>query len=609
MLGRLWDRVAFRLERWIQLGTPYQLLLIAALIGLVAVAGGLLVYGLQEGFSNPGEAIWWAFLRLTDPGYLGDDEGTLRRTVSTVVTVLGYVLFMGSLIAILTQGLQRTMRRLESGLTPIAMDDHVLILGWTNRTAAIVNELVRSEGRVRRFLRRHGTRLLRIVILAEEVDAALVQELRDELGDRWNERQVIIRTGSPLRMEDLRRVDLRNAAAVILPSGDFTVTRAEAMDTRIVKALMSISVQLDGVPPPRPSVVAEVFDAQKLPIAWQAYDGELDLIASDRLISRLLTQNVRHRGLSYVYNELLSYSVGSAVYVRSCPAFAGATVRDLQARFPKAILLGVARPEGVDFRAYLSEDVVLAPDDRLVMIAQSYKDGEPSSSTVPLATTVQRRPLPALRRPVRRLLVLGWSHKLGALLGAFGGYPGERFEVTVVSLVPVAEREAYLARGEGVPERVSVRHVAADFTAAPAMRGLAPEGYDNVILMSSDWLGTEEESDARTVMGYVLLQSLLPAEGPRPEVLVELMDPENASLFRQRAGEVIISPLVLSHMLAHMALRRELTCRSGRYRPRWRPGGRSRWACGWRPRRWPPRAVSTSTRRPAPAGPSAAPTR
>lgn len=36
------------------------------------------------------------------------------------------------------------------------------------------------------------------------------------------------------------------------------------------------------------------------------------------------------------------------------------------------------------------------------------------------------------------------------------------------------------------------------------------------------------------------------------------MDPANLSLFRHRRGEVLISPLILSHMLAQVVLRPEL---------------------------------------------------
>jgi hypothetical protein len=48
------------------------------------------------------------------------------------------------------------------------------------------------------------------------------------------------------------------------------------------------------------------------------------------------------------------------------------------------------------------------------------------------------------------------------------------------------------------------------------------------------------------------------AENARPNVLVELLDPGNVALFRRRRGEVIVSPVILSHMLAQVALRREL---------------------------------------------------
>jgi len=41
-------------------------------------------------------------------------------------------------------------------------------------------------------------------------------------------------------------------------------------------------------------------------------------------------------------------------------------------------------------------------------------------------------------------------------------------------------------------------------------------------------------------------------------VLVELHDPDNASLFENRRGEVIVSPIIISRMMARVALRREL---------------------------------------------------
>ena len=47
------------------------------------VAAGVLVRLLDPQFEALSSAVWWAFLRLSDPGYLGDDEGLASRAVST----------------------------------------------------------------------------------------------------------------------------------------------------------------------------------------------------------------------------------------------------------------------------------------------------------------------------------------------------------------------------------------------------------------------------------------------------------------------------------------------------------------------------------------------
>ena len=552
------DRLKFYVERWVQRGAFAQLSFIAAVIVLIAVAGGTVAWAFSDQFQHYGHAVWWAFLRLTDPGYLGDDEGALLRTVSTVVTVLGYMVFLGSLVAILTQWLKETMSRLESGLTPIATRDHVLILGWTNRTPTIIQELMLSEGRVRRFLSRHGVRKLRIVVLAENVDAALTQELRDALGSRGKDRRVILRSGTSLRVEHLRRVGYREASVIIIPGADFFLGGATATDARVIKTLISLSSIERGT---GPSVVAEIFDVQKTEVAENAYrGGEIDIIASDGFISRLIAQNVRHRGLSYVYAELLSHTHGNEVYVRSFEEWEGRRYGELQSSFREANLIGVVRPVEGRYEPYLNPaaEFKLERGDRLVFIARNYEDCLPSESIVEEANSNSAASAKTVQNvSTRRILVLGWSHKVTSLVREFAGYESERFEIDVLSRVEVERRVTPSEPGSS--DALRVRHIQGDYTVRDTLMAARPMDYDNVVLLASDWLDTEEESDARTILGYVLLRSILDAQPERPEVLVELMDPENARLFRRRTGEVIISPMILSHILAHVALRRELS--------------------------------------------------
>ena len=54
MPNRLKNLIKFRLERLLLRGAGFRLLVIAALIGLVALAGGVLVYATTAGFADAG---------------------------------------------------------------------------------------------------------------------------------------------------------------------------------------------------------------------------------------------------------------------------------------------------------------------------------------------------------------------------------------------------------------------------------------------------------------------------------------------------------------------------------------------------------------------------
>lgn len=572
---RLLHRLRYGLEQMFMRGAQYRLLVVAALIGLISVTGGALAMLASGGFESFSEALWWAFLRLTDPGYLGDDEGTWIRALSTVLTVAGYVVFLGALVAIMTQWLDSRMERLESGLTPVARNDHVLILGMTNRTAPMIRELLLSEERVRRFLRRHGADELHIVVLTEELDSALAQDLRDRVGEPWDESRVTLRSGSPLRVEHLERVDYLNAASIVVPGDELRGRSTEAVDTENVKALLSLnasagSTEADGMP----YAVAEIFDDRKRPVARRAYRGPLDVLASDATVSRLLAQNVRHPGLSLVYNEILSLGSGSEFYVRGDHGCVGERFGDLRSRFPGAILAGILRPESGDgFRSLINpdRDVGVEEGDRLVLLAPSFDatapgPDEPRSAparpdradTTGDGVSDRTGSAPEREAVHRRILVLGWSHKVPALLREFGTYENETYDVDVASVVPVGERRERISRTGPDSRSVEVTHRQLDYTLPDQLRTVEPAGYDSVMLVASDRLGSEEEVDARTMLGLLLLQEVLPEEGERPQTVAELHDPDNVPLLEPGLAEVIISPVLVSHMLAQVALRREL---------------------------------------------------
>ena len=103
-----------------------------------------------------------------------------------------------------------------------------------------------------------------------------------------------------------------------------------------------------------------------------------------------------------------------------------------------------------------------------------------------------------------------------------------------------------------------VHHIEAGFTVPGVLDRLEPQKYDNVVLVASEFSAEGDQADAFTVTTFLMLNGLLSEEGPRPNVLVELMDEENRFLFADRRDDVIVSATTASYLLSQVALRREL---------------------------------------------------
>lgn len=560
---RIVDRIKFVVERQLVKGAGFQLLVVGGFIGLISLIGGLLVVLPPAGeFKDTGSAVWWAFLRLTDPGYLGDDVGTWQRIVSTLLTISGYVVFMGTLVAILTRWLIAKMEDLERGLTPVTLKNHVVVLGWTAQTPPLVAELFGSSGRMQRFLEKHDTQKLRLVVLAEEASGEQLHELINEPGVGRRAREVILRSGSAIQPEALHRVACLDAAAVIVPSQGHDAGSLVTSDIETVKALLSIAAQARHFHTPLPFVVAEIQDMRKLPVISRAYPGAVEVVAGDATISRLMVQNVLHPGLSEVYNELLTSGAGNEIFVRGGETAEGLTLGELARQRPYAIVLGLLRPTAGGWAVNMPApaDTVIGHQDRLVILARDYDHTGPdpkAETLVAIAREVAPEPV-SHQAGLHRVLILGWNRRVPSLVAEFGSYTGRCFEVDMVSATPLADREQEMARYGADLDRISGRLLEADYMVEEDLRRLNPGSYDTVMLLSSDRIGSGEEADARAMVGYLQLEDILEGAPKRPQVIMELSDPDNRHLLYGHQSEMLISPMVLSHILAQVALRREL---------------------------------------------------
>ncbi|MGR8918146.1 MAG: CASTOR/POLLUX-related putative ion channel [Gammaproteobacteria bacterium] len=548
---RLRHLVQFNLERLILRGALARLVVIALTIALVALAGGVAAFVFTGAFDDPFASTWWAFLRITDPGYLGDDEGTALRFISVTMTVGGLVLLIGALIAIMTQWLNQTIESLQQGLTPIVLKNHVLILGWNSRTPGLVEQLISSEGRVRRFLDHIGGKRLKIVILAEDIGPVLVQELKDRLGPFWRPRQIILRSGNAMRLEHLERVDFRHAAAVVLPAAAGSAD--EASDETVIKTLSTAATSAVG---PWPLVVAEIIEPDHLRAGVKAYPGPSEIIAAGLLTSRVLAQTARFPGLGAVVEDLFDQE-GIQVFLHELVDQVGMPLANLFHVFQSAVAIGVVRGEPRRFVPILSASERVEAGDLVAVIGHDFESSRPRPAA---GDALEEDAAAAAAAPVtpKRVLVIGWNAAVPSLLAELDGYPEEFRAADVASVRPAAARAAMMERKGIAPAHLEVRQIECDATAYADLKRLEPHTYDVVMLLPSDARATADEADARSLMALLMLQELLDRAPRRPHVMVEAMVEASAVLFAALGVELLVTPKLRSHMLAQVALRRDL---------------------------------------------------
>lgn len=573
MKFRTLQRFRYLVEIFLSRGAFAQLALVAALIIVISVLFGALEFHFASDDTRTlYESIWWAFLRLTDPGYLGDDAELVSRTLSTALTILGYVLFMGSLVAILTQWLNRTMQDLEAGLTPIIRDHHILVAGSNEQAELVVQSLFESYGRARRFLARRGKgRRLHVVLLSERAGAELRLRLQHALGSSWHSQHFTMRKGVPWDNDHLMRVDFSRASVVILPAKAADLARSTDADNETIKTLLSASHFFSANREHElPGIVVEIYDARKLSSVLSAYHGPVYSVPSSRLLAQLIAQSLTDPGIIQVYAELMEHNDGNELYLREGAVFAGLTLNILTRLYEKAIPIGIVATDNsnqdCNARFLLDPTRPIESTDMVVFIAPSFDDTElyarrellelqstdsTGSSTEQQKTTAQ---VP------ETLLILGWNRKGAALVNellknsvmpASCIHVSSRLKVEELSNPPWKSSQHSL-NAEPVIHRL-------DNTIPEELSSINPGEFSHIVILSSDWLNDEGRADSRAIASLLSLENAL--EDPscdRPHVVVELLDPSNASIAQTHADDILVSTDLIGHILAQIALRPEI---------------------------------------------------
>jgi hypothetical protein len=549
----------YQVERFLIRGPFYQVLFIGFVIGLISLIGGQVLIYIEPEIGDIKTSSWWAFLRMSDPGYLGDDNGLAKRILGTALTLLGYVLFMGSLVAIMTQWLYKMMKELEAGYTPIMMKGHISILGYNNRTPIIIQQIVSSKRKFQIFLKQNRRASQKIIVLNPDVGYEQTADLSDHIGSGSQLRKVIFRTGDSMKADDLVRINVENSSVVIIPSSIYGNIGQDNSDTKAIKALLSIKNISDLNNKLPPKVVVEILDNDNVEVAKVAYPENLEIVSGRVLLSRMIAQNIQNPGLSLVIAELIAQGIGSEIHLKDFIETVGKSWGQVKRAFPGSIAIGVVSNKDKT-RCLINPDdsEIILRGDLVILITNSFDSIYLDHKKIIKSPSVKE--VSVLKRIVkqkRKLLVMGWSKRAPFLINELLQTQKYDFDIDVVSLLDIRDREMAISRMINTDMNERIHHIQADYTSYREMSEMEFDQYSNIVFLSSDRTIDSADADARSILGILQVKQFLDSSKKIP-ILIELAEPENEKLFGTKQGETIISPMVISYILANVALRFEL---------------------------------------------------
>ena len=471
---------------------------------------------------------------------LGGATGTPLRVTTSVLLALVALLYVSTLVGLITTALTERLTALRRGRSTVLEQGHVVVLGWSEQVFTVVSELVAANANQRRAA---------VAVLADRDKTAMEEALSAKVGPMGRTR-LICRSGPTTDPAVLTLTSPATAGVVLVLPRD-----EPDADAEVVKTLLALRAALPGQG--RPPVVAAVRDDRyRLAASLAAGPGGI-VLESDTVTARLIVQAARRPGLSLVHQELLDFA-GDEFYLVAEPALTGRPFGDALLSYPTSSVVGIVR--GGTPVLNPPPHTPLVEDDLLVVISRD----DDTIWQADCADSVEKAAMASgLATPARpeRVLLLGWNRRAPLMVDQLRrrARPGSAVDVVAdageATVRQVGEADAH--HGTDLPLTLHP----GDVTRPETLQGLDVHSYDSVIVLGQDPAPGQppDEPDNRTLVTLLLLRRLEEASGRELPVVTELVDDRNRALAPLGPGaDVIISGKLIGLLMAQISQNRHL---------------------------------------------------
>ncbi|MBT6416709.1 CASTOR/POLLUX-related putative ion channel [Candidatus Puniceispirillum sp.] len=490
---------------------------------IVSLLTWLSGYGGDEAF---GDLLWNLTMRALMPESIDAGIGSLPYLLILLLLTLFGIFVLSILISFLSAIIDARVREVSKGIQTFPFDGHTVILGWSSRVPAIVEELV---------LANESEAQSKIMIASNLEHDELETIVKRFIGSTKNT-QLFWRSRKLDTFETFKNLNIKGAKRILILGDDTESTLHLAR----LKTTISLFNYFDRTGFEIPSVLVESSDEnESSSLIAGSKNRVIPVIVSD-LPARLIVETIFQPNLPKVYEELLSFE-GNEIYISdpvSDLGLTGLSFENASSKFSTCIPIGLLSANE-DVLINPKKDKILEPADSLIIIAEDdslIKVDESDDSAFHQIDTKNKSLISQSQKTQEKLKVhlVGYSHSTTEIVEKL--IQTKRCELTLLLEDKARIDHEILTKLEASNANVFSGNIAN----IDDLSSFGVSSADTVIISNSN-LDHPANSDL-DIMRSILSMQKIAGDAKSPHVIAEL----NASDSRDMMAELFDLDFVVS---------------------------------------------------------------
>ena len=551
MNNNLKDYIKYKFHNTLSKGTIALIGWLTLISLLFIIITSILVKITVEGGNLSFLNIFWISLtRILDPGVIGGDAGSWAFLLILLFITLVGVLIFSTLIGILTTSIEGSIETLKKGRSKIFEENHTLILGWNKKAIAIITELVIA-------FNQYDSKYS-IVVLGEEDKVKMDDQIKEQVGATGNT-TVICRSGVSSEIGDLRMTNLNKAKSIVIVPHDKPYADIHTIKT--VLALLNFSDN-----DKKYNIISAVNYRNDYDILKSIAHDQINIILTNEVIAKIISQTCRQPGLSLVYSELLSFNgkshykditgpwyeeaSGDEIYFSSQDRLIGKSYEEAILSFNTSTVIGYYNDTAGVF-LNPKPNYIFNEGDQVIVIAQDAEkiDYVLFDNSNINETIIKNR---QSELPPENILIINWNRYTPLIIKKLDDYviSGSSIDILTIDNGQLDKEKMEFDH----LENTKVNIIYGDPTIYEDLEMINLPEYDHVVVLSDFSNYQTMDADARSLITLLHGRRIIEKSNRKITIVSQMLDERNRAVADQaKADDFIISEKLISQYMAQLS--------------------------------------------------------